>query len=374
MVPPLRLLTAALTLALASTASAQSLNVDLGINTVFPLPSSTYGAAAGQPGTWNGVSAQTPPPPPAALVGLSGSATSVTLSFTGGDGNFAFDNPMTNGDDDSFMDDAQDVGAAGIGTSTWTFNGLANGTYVVYTYAWAPDMATYRTNVSVAGSSDPMQTVGGAWPNGFSLGVTHALHHVTVTSGSISVTVATAGSPSDGFGTLNGFQVKSTGSPFTANCFGDGTGGACPCGNTGTLGRGCQNSVATGGARMTGSGNPSLSSDTVVLSTIGELPTALTVFIQGDVAVAPATFGDGLRCAGGTLKRLFVKSASGGAASAPGGGDPTISARAAALGAPIAPGSTRHYLINYRDSSPTFCPDPPGYTFNSSNGLTVQWN
>src|SRR4029077_11024838 len=101
--------------------------------------------------------------------------------------------------------------------------------------------------------------------------------------------------------------------------------------------------------------------DTLVLASSGELPNALSIFLQGDAKlVNGATFGDGVRCAGGHLKRLYAKNASGGNASAPAAGDPSVSARSASLGDPIAPGSTRYYQTYYRDPNLAFCPSPQG--------------
>src|SRR5262249_29261091 len=82
-------------------------------------------------------------------------------------------------------------------------------------------------------------------------------------------------------------------------CLGDGTVAACPCGNRGVPGHGCQNSASTGGALLVGAGLPSLSADALLLTVTGELPTAFSICLQGDVEVPPALFGDGLRCAGG---------------------------------------------------------------------------
>ncbi|MFN0006263.1 MAG: hypothetical protein ACKVXR_00020 [Planctomycetota bacterium] len=358
---------------LASPVAAQNLNVDIGLNTVFPVPASTYGAAAAQPGVWNGVSGAVVGP--VALSGLSGSPSGVNLSRAGSSGNFAHDNAGTLGEDDSLMDDCQDLGGAGS-SSSWTFTGLANGAYQVFTYAWAPDDGTYRTNVSVAGSADPVQTLGGDWPGSHVLGTTYAVHNVTVTSGTIVVTATTADDPVFGFGSLNGIQIKGVLPPpsITPFCFGDGTSGACPCGNAGQTGKGCENSIATGGAHLTASGTPLLSADNVVLNVTGERPTSLTIFLQGMNSISPVTFGDGLRCFDGSLKRLYTKAASGGASSGPALGDPSISARSAALSDPIAPGATRYYNTYYRDGNPTFCPEPTGSAFNSSNGLTILWN
>lgn len=156
-------------------------------------------------------------------------------------------------------------------------------------------------------------------------------------------------------------------------CFGDGSAGPCPCGNAGGLGRGCQNSAGTGGALLSASGNASLSADMLVLTSLGELPTALSIVMQGTTMIAPVSFGDGLRCAGGTIKRMYVKSASGGVVTAPQAGDPSVSARSAALGDPIPLGATRDYQVYYRDANPTFCPAPAGSTFNASGAVEIVW-
>ena len=166
--------------------------------------------------------------------------------------------------------------------------------------------------------------------------------------------------------------MNGTGGGFQTLCFGDGTQAApCPCSNNGAAGRGCENSASTGGALLgaTGVTNP----DSVVLHSSGELPTALTIFLQGNTQIAPLNFGDGLRCTGGLLKRLYVKSASGGAANAPQAGDPSVSTQSANLGDPIAPGSSRWYQAYYRDANATFCPAPTGNTFNISNAVQVNW-
>ena len=141
---------------------------------------------------------------------------------------------------------------------------------------------------------------------------------------------------------------------FTSLCD-PGTGGviACPCANapSGT-GRGCDNSSATGGAVLTAGGVAYLALDSLVFTTSGEKPTATSILLQGDAAIATgAAFGQGVRCAGGTLKRLFVKTAVGGSMSAPdfGAGDPTISGRSAALGDTLQAGQSRWYLVYYRD-------------------------
>jgi hypothetical protein len=152
---------------------------------------------------------------------------------------------------------------------------------------------------------------------------------------------------------------------------GDGSLVDCPCSNLGTQGHGCNNSAGTGGARLDAAGttNP----DTVVLLATGELPSVLTLFVQADQVVSPVHFGDGLRCTGGVLKRLYAKSASMGLASAPGVADLPITARSAALGDPINPGERRYYFAYYRDPRGCFCAAPAGATFNATNAFAIIW-
>jgi len=158
-------------------------------------------------------------------------------------------------------------------------------------------------------------------------------------------------------------------------CFGDGTlSTACPCNNFGTTGRGCNNSANTGGAALSGTGTTS--PDALVLTSAGELPHALSIFLQGNGCNSTGSvFGDGVLCVNGTLKRLYVKNAVNGSASAPNfsAGDPSITTRSAALGDPITTGSMRFYQTYYRDPDANFCPLPPGNFWNVSSGLSVQW-
>jgi len=84
-------------------------------------------------------------------------------------------------------------------------------------------------------------------------------------------------------------------------------------------------------------------------------------------------FGDGLRCTGGVTKRLFVKAAVGGVVSVPQAGDPSISARSAALGDTLTQGVLRIYQVYYRDMNPNFCSAPQGGTFNVSNAIRILW-
>jgi Tol biopolymer transport system component len=179
-------------------------------------------------------------------------------------------------------------------------------------------------------------------------------------------------------GDTNGFAdifVRDRGADLPLSfCLGDGSGAACPCGNSGAVGHGCENSAASGGALLTATGASSLSADTLVLHSSGELPSALSIFLQGGDAVPPVNFGDGVRCAGGALHRLYTKHASAGTATAPQVGDASVSLRSAILGDPIPLGASRFYQTYYRDPSATFCPAPSGGSFNVSSALAVVWS
>jgi hypothetical protein len=84
-------------------------------------------------------------------------------------------------------------------------------------------------------------------------------------------------------------------------------------------------------------------------------------------------FGDGVRCVGENLKRLYVKSAVGGSIIAPAGSDPSVTARSAALGHPIVAGVERRYQVYYRDPLLFACPSPGGSSFNITVGMRVPW-
>jgi Tol biopolymer transport system component len=179
--------------------------------------------------------------------------------------------------------------------------------------------------------------------------------------------------PGDTNGVADVFLRDQGPAPIVASCFGDGSDQACPCANYGAGGHGCDNSSGTGGALLSANGTPSFAADTLVLTSSGEKPTALSIVLQGSDLIKAVIYGDGLRCVSGTLKRLYVKTAVAGTIVAPQGADPTISARSATLGDPIPVGATRSYQVYYRDPDPSFCPSPQGGTYNITNSLSAVW-
>jgi len=151
---------------------------------------------------------------------------------------------------------------------------------------------------------------------------------------------------------------------------------ACPCANPPAgVGRGCDNSSASGGARLMAAGIAYLAQDSLLFTTGGENPVALSILVQGDtLAPAGLVFGQGVRCVAGVLKRLYAKSAQGGSIQAPdpSGGDPSVSARSSALGDPIQPGESRWYFVYYGDPS-VLGGCPAASTFNTTPSVRIDW-
>ncbi len=150
-------------------------------------------------------------------------------------------------------------------------------------------------------------------------------------------------------------------------CFGDGSGLACPCANASAVGAssGCLNSLNLGG-RLSGSGVARVSNDTLVLAG-SAMPSSSALYFQGTSAQSSgsgAVFGDGLRCAAGSVVRLATKLNSGGASQYPGAGDPSVSVRGG-----VTAGNVRMYQCWYRNAA-AFCTVS---TFNLTNGYRVTW-
>jgi len=172
-------------------------------------------------------------------------------------------------------------------------------------------------------------------------------------------TLAAAGSGSANWNVV-GFEIMPPlGTPY---CFGDGSGGFCPCGNLGASDAGCANSSGSGSV-LAASGTASVSLDDLVLDVSGLLPGQPALLFVGLNAVNNGNgvpFGDGLRCAGGSVVRLGVRipDANGDASWGPGlqpqGGWQS--------------GDTRRLQCWYRDPG-----GPCGAGFNLSNGFEISF-
>jgi len=150
-------------------------------------------------------------------------------------------------------------------------------------------------------------------------------------------------------------------------CYGDGSGTACPCANTVVVGArtGCLNSLGVGGG-LTSTGVASVSADTLVLQGFG-MPNSSALYFQGTSAQSAssgAVFGDGLRCAAGSVIRLGTQTNASGVSQYPDVGDPSVSVRGA-----NAAGDLRFYQVWYRNAA-AFC---SASTFNLTSGYRVVW-
>ncbi len=153
----------------------------------------------------------------------------------------------------------------------------------------------------------------------------------------------------------------------TAFCFGDGGGTACPCGNNGAAGAGCANSINAAGATLSATGLASIAADSFVLAGSG-MPNSSALYFQGTTQAASGAgtaFGDGLRCAAGSVIRLGTTLNVAGASTYPNAiGTIPVSIKGANT-----PGATRTYQVWYRNAS-AFCTPS---TFNLTNGLSTTW-
>ncbi len=179
--------------------------------------------------------------------------------------------------------------------------------------------------------------------------------------------VVVVGAPRDddlGDSSGSAYLVDALGGVGTVFCPGDGSGGSCPCGNSGAPGHGCANGSEVQGARLVTNGTASVAADDLVLSVSDSSASQPGLLFQGTSRVAGglgAVFGDGLRCVGGSVVRLQPV-----AADAQGAAASSLSIMSKGG---IVPGQTRRYQWWYRDPLGSPC----GGGFNLSNGIEVLW-
>jgi len=139
-------------------------------------------------------------------------------------------------------------------------------------------------------------------------------------------------------------------------CFGV----SCPCGNNDPS-AGCANYTGAG-ASLSASGSASISADDLVLEASG-VTSGPGLYFQGDNAINGGngtSFGDGMRCAGGSIVRLQVRFSSGGASQT----TLSISTKGG-----VSAGQLKRYQYWYRDTDGSPC----GSNFNLSTGLELVW-
>lgn len=190
-------------------ADAQSFNVDVDVEFAPPqlgggVPSSSFGAAANQPGVWHrlyyGWGAEN-------LTDIHGNVTSVQISDANGGSGSAYNVPINTGDFALLLNDARDTGRFGESFS-FSLSGLTNGPYKVYVYAVAVQTVTQAlpARTRVTQSINPGdQIITGPMPgNSFAQGITHSIHDVIASNGSLDIQVM-GDNPLGS--NINGFQI-----------------------------------------------------------------------------------------------------------------------------------------------------------------------
>lgn len=145
----------------------------------------------------------------------------------------------------------------------------------------------------------------------------------------------------------------------TSYCTGDGSATVCPCSNPSTEG-GCANSTGGGGI-LTAYGSASVSADDLSFAATGLIPSQPVLLFVGNNAVnsgAGNPFGDGLRCAGGGVRRLGVRFCDA-------AGSANWSAGLGSSGG-WAAGDIQRFQGWYRDAG-----GPCGATFNLTQGIEL---
>lgn len=176
---------------------------------------------------------------------------------------------------------------------------------------------------------------------------------------------------------LGSFQILEQGpalgawcfTPYTKYCTGDVAGTTCTgCGNNGVKGRGCGNSVYSGGADLSVAGIASVTAafDTLRLKATDVTGACLFMQANNPAAAGPIPYGDGLLCAAVGIIRMGVVFPAGGVAQFPGGPAPVPIHTA---GAPLAAGATKHYQGWYRDAA-TYCTST---TSNFTPAVSLVW-
>lgn len=183
----------------------QSLNIDMNVSSGAGagVPTNSFEAVAQQPGYWNNVNAIGIPFP---LRNLAGQTTPISLTVSG-EGNWAQQHQFGSSDFQRLMEDCMRVNPFNSNsTLTLRFTGLANGGYVVYTMAQAPDNASYDSRVTIANSVAPTsQLCGGTWySDQWIEEVNYVEHRVIVTDGTLDIVVGHGNGP----GSIQGVQLK----------------------------------------------------------------------------------------------------------------------------------------------------------------------
>lgn len=163
---------------------------------------------------------------------------------------------------------------------------------------------------------------------------------------------------------------------------------ACPCNNapSGT-GKGCANygpstSGPSASLTVTGTASVTAGQDTLQLMATGTNDQVLCVFIQGPAASGTGfAYGAGISCLAFSGQKTLFNGIAGtgepmGQITRPRTGvDPEVHAQSATKGDTITAGSTRYYMVGYRDKDARLAGNcgSSQSTKNSTQGVSVVW-
>ncbi len=247
-------------------------------------------------------------------------------------------------------------------------NGVRTFDFLVYDANGVADLSDYQVSATVVGSGSYHPPMDASFD--YFVDATAAIQAL-LDGGATHIGLRVEGSSSPNFPNVldvasayMGIKVGGL-SAYSPYCFGDGSGAACPCGNSGAADAGCANGSSAQGASLGASGSFRTTLADNVLSASGLVPGQPGLYYQGDNAInggAGVPFGDGLRCAGGNVVRLEV-------AMADASGMSNTTQDLGSIGGVVA-GDTKYYQLWYRDPSGTPC----GSGFNVTNGISAMWS
>jgi hypothetical protein len=136
--------------------------------------------------------------------------TGASVVATGNHSSGGWNNPANTGDYNLLLNDADEIGEG----FQYTITGLLPGRYLVYTYSVCPVPGfAGQADITVPGASSAETVrVQGLMPgNSFQLGVTHTVHDITLTGGTLQIQAV--GVWPTAF--LNGFQIVPVPEPGT---------------------------------------------------------------------------------------------------------------------------------------------------------------
>lgn len=172
-----RVIALACVASLSGVASGQSFNIDFSVRE--GVPPSTFGAPAGQPGVWNGLSVDTQSGP-FALVDLAGDPIATTLDASEWEFDVAPSGSSETGPAAPLLND---YAASSSNDATIGLTGLQDGLYEIYSVVnFGADFGT--PTVRINGDE---RVVGGEVNIGLIEGRSYARHSTTVTGGTLDI-------------------------------------------------------------------------------------------------------------------------------------------------------------------------------------------